>query len=122
MDNFNENVMYLEDEDFDANGKLLKPHDKPVVVMIMASWCGYCKKMKPEFQKFADMVNNKDCYCAVIQSDGATDGEKALGKRAGSFIPGFRGFPTIVKFKDGKYVGTMDGERTVEGLKKFVKN
>ena len=116
---FNENVMFLESKDFNENGMLNPPSDKPVVAMILASWCGHCKTTKPTFQQFADSENGKSVYTAVIYSDGPTPGEKELAKRLNTLIPNFRGFPTIVKFKNGKYMGTYDGPRTVDGLKKF---
>jgi thiol-disulfide isomerase/thioredoxin len=121
MDRFNENVTYLQDSDFDSTGKLLpSANGKPVVVMIMDSWCGFCKKMKPTFQEFADKVNGNKAYCAVIKQDGNTDSEKQLAKRIKSIVPTFSGFPTIVKFKDGKYVGTHNGARTLEALESFI--
>lgn len=118
---FNENVMFLESQDFDDSGNLVPSSDKPVVTMLLASWCGHCKTTKPVFQEFANSENGKNVYTAVIYSDGPTAGEKQLSKRLNKLIPNFRGFPTIVKFKNGKYVGTFEGPRTVDGLKKFAK-
>jgi thiol-disulfide isomerase/thioredoxin len=118
---FNENVMFLESQDFDDSGNLIPSSDKPVVTMLLASWCVHCKTTKPVFQEFANSENGKNVYTAVIYSDGPTAGEKQLSKRLNKLIPNFRGFPTIVKFKNGKYVGTFEGPRTVDGLKKFAK-
>lgn len=117
---FNENVMFLESQDFSENGSLKPSADKPVVAMLLASWCGHCKTTKPIFQQFADSENGKSVYTAVIYSDGPTTGEKQLAPRLNKLIPNFMGFPTIVKFKGGKYMGTYNGPRTVEGLKKFA--
>ena len=119
MDNFNGNVVYLQKEDFSSDGTLITPHDKPVVVMIMAGWCGFCKKAKPEFQKFADLKNGKDVYVAVIKTDGETESEKELGKMVNKICPNFRGFPTIIKIEKGKYTKTYEGPRTAEGLSNF---
>lgn len=118
---FNENVMFLESQDFDEAGNLVRSADKPVIAMILASWCGHCKTTKPIFQQFADLENGKNAYTAVIYSDGSTPGEKKLSQRISSIVPGFGGFPTIVKFNKGKYVSTYQGARTVEGLRGFTK-
>ena len=117
---FNENVMFLESQDFDKSGNLITPTDKPVVTMILASWCGHCRTTNPVFQEFANLENGKNVYTAVIYSDGNTAGEKKLAQRISAIIPGFNGFPTIVKFKNGKYVSTYKGPRTTEGLRKFA--
>lgn len=116
---FNENVKYLEDKDFDSNGNLLPPSDKSVVAMIAATWCGHCQTTKPVFQELANMMNGKNVYTAVILTDGPTEGEKKLGSRVGKMIPGFRGFPTIVKFVNGKYDSTYNGPRKVDSLSEF---
>jgi len=122
MEHFNENVVYLEDKDFDKSGKLLPPHDKPVVIMIMASWCGHCRHLKPIFQEYADQENGKSVYTAAIQSDGKRDTERELAQRLDKIVPGgVRGFPTVIKIKDGKYVSTHRGDRTLSDLIDFGK-
>ena len=120
MDRFNQNVAYLDASDFTSDGKLKAKSDKPVVVMVMASWCGFCKKAKPMFQELADKLNNRKAYFAVIQHDGETDDERNLGKMVNKIIPSFSGFPTIVKFVNGKYIATHNGARTVEALEQFI--
>jgi thiol-disulfide isomerase/thioredoxin len=120
MEHFNNNVVYLEDKDFDESGKLLPRHDKPVVIMIMASWCGHCRNLKPVFQEFANKSNGNRVYTAVIQSDGSRESERKLAQRLNKIIPGgVRGFPTIVKFENGKYRETYMGPRTLDSLVDF---
>lgn len=118
---FNENVMFLQSQDFDQQGNLIPTADKPVVVMILASWCGHCKNAKPVFQELADSENGKSVYTAVIYSDGPTPQEKELSKKLGKLVPGFRGFPTIVKFRNGKYEETFDGSRNLTAFKNFAR-
>ena len=120
MESFNSNIKYLDNSDFVDNILKHDTHGKPLIIMIMATWCGYCKKMAPVFQEFADMVNGRSAYTAVIVSDGKTEEEQQLSGKIDSIVPDFQGFPTIVKFVDGKYVATYQGERTVGGLMKFL--
>ena len=116
MDRFNQNVAYLDSSDFTSDGKLKAKSDKPVVVMVMATWCGFCKKAKPMFQELANKLNNKKAYFAVIQHED----DPNLDKMVNSIIPNFSGFPTIVKFVNGKYIATHNGARTVEALEQFI--
>lgn len=117
MNEFNDgSVAFLEDDDIDENGHL-KIKD-PTVVMIMGDYCGYCKQAAPEFHKFALKHKNK-AFMAAILLDGL-DTEKKLGQRVSSFVPGFQGVPTFVLFKNGKYVKTHSGPRTLESLEKFL--
>lgn len=119
---FSENVMFLQSQDFDGAGMLIHQADKPVVVMVLASWCGHCKNTKPVFQELANSDNGKSVYTAVIYTDGPTPQEKELAKRVSKIIPDFRGYPTIVKFKNGKYMNTFSGPRTLEALQKFARS
>ena len=121
MTDFTRPIGYLEDSDFDSQGKLVNPNipkNIPVVIMIQASWCGYCQKAKPAFQKFANQNQGK-VFCATIQADGIRPSEKALGKRLSSIKKEFRGFPDYAVFKDGSPVDKQITGRAVEHLELF---
>jgi thiol-disulfide isomerase/thioredoxin len=113
---FDESVKYLEDEDFTSDGKLKIDPKKPVIIMIMGNFCGWCKKAQPEFQKFADSAGH--VYPACILIDGNAS-EKKLGNRIKSFIPNYQGVPMFVCFKNGKFVKEHTGERTAKALIEF---
>lgn len=116
------NVGYLEDFDFDSNGRLINkdiPNDKPVVIMIFASWCPHCVSTKPEFQKFANEMKDK-VFCAAIQADGERESEKKLMEKIESIKPGFRGFPDFVLYKNGERVNKEIQGRTVESFVQFA--
>ena len=120
---FKRPIAYLEDTDFNKSGKLINPNipkDVPVVVMIQASWCGYCQKAKPSFQEFAN--NNQDkVFCATIQVDGSRPSEKALGKRIKSIKKNFKGFPDYLLYKSGSLVNRNISGREVSHLEDFSK-
>ena len=114
-------VAYLQDHDFDAQGNLIAdiPRDIPTVVMLQAEFCGYCTQAKPAFQEFCN-THNGEVFCATVQSDGSEPGEKELGKRLSKIIPGFRGFPEYVLYKNGKRVDKKISGRSVADLKAFA--
>ena len=111
------NVAYLEDGDISSNGTLKIDADKPVVVMLQGTFCGYCTKFKPAFQEAANKLKNKVYMATVV-----IDKEKGLGKELNNYIPNFQGVPTVVIFKGGKYWKTYDGPRTAKDLVQFVNN
>ena len=121
MKYLNTPIVYLEDQDFSSDGRLIAdlPKDKPVVVMIQSTWCGYCTGSKPDFQKFADS-HKGEVICATIQADGETEGEKKLSERISKLVPNFRGFPEYALYQNGKYQQKELKDRSVNGLKEFA--
>jgi thiol-disulfide isomerase/thioredoxin len=119
------NVGYLEDTDF--SGDILNcsvGNNKLHMIFIFSSWCPHCISAFPEYDKFATYIgkDNKNVRMLCIQADGSRESEKNLGKQLGKIIKGFRGFPTIVIYQGGKLKDTLKGERTFDGLKKFLEN
>ena len=122
MKEFNEDVNYMENHDFDKKGNLINksvPKEIIVVIMIQATWCHFCKIAKPDFQKFATKHKNK-VFCATIESNGERESEKKLGNRVSSFVTGFKGFPHYILYKDGKLVDKKIKGRSVKHLENFV--
>ena len=120
----NKPIAYLQDSDFDKDGNLLNdniPTDIPVVLLIQAAFCGYCTMMKPAFQEFAEK-NKGVVFCATIQGDGKELGEKELNSRIKSIDKSFRGYPSIVGYKNKKFVKTHTGGRTLNDLELFSKS
>ena len=79
-------VPYLEDHDFDSRGNLVQHalKDKPLMVMVQASWCGGCRATKPAFEKFAqtNLLNT-----AFIQLDGSRPSQQNLAMRVDKISP-----------------------------------
>jgi hypothetical protein len=121
MKYLNKPVYYLVDSDFDRKGNLINkniPLNIPVCIMIQAVFCGYCTVAKPAFQDFAIKYHNK-VFCATIQGDGNEKGEPELSNRIKQIDPHFKGFPSYVLYKNGKYVKSGDARSFVE-LERFV--
>ena len=102
------------DLDSGADIKSLKDIKTPTIINFDTEWCGWSKKFKPEWEKFIKLNQKNKLRVINIKCD--TDGNK---KKCMEF--GIEGFPTVIYF-DGKEKGEMyQGDRTFDGLMKFVK-
>ena len=117
-------IAFMQVTDFDDNGNVINPDipkDKPMIIMIQASWCGHCTNSKPAYQSFAN--NSKDTvFCATIAADGNEQGEKELAQKFSKGMKGIlvRGFPTYIGVKkNGDMVENKIG-RDEQSLQKFV--
>lgn len=116
--NLNKPIVYLDNTDFDANG-LLK-YKKPVIVLLQGNFCGYCTKIKPMYQDFANKHSNK-ILVATIQADSSFQQDQALNKRINNIIPDIEGYPDFILFNDGKFISRFEeNERTLQNLEKFI--
>ncbi|CAN6659870.1 hypothetical protein TRVA0_032S00166 [Trichomonascus vanleenenianus] len=84
-------VVSLNDGNFDD---IVGKGKKPALVAFTATWCGHCKKMKPEFEAAAEVFARDDVTIALVDcTDGSANGI------ASQF--GVSAYPTILYF-DGK--------------------
>ena len=117
----NKPVAYLEDQDFDVNGKLLINTNLPVVILIQASWCSYCTKVKPTFQEFANKTQGT-IFCATIQIDGDRKSEELLGRRIPKLFPNIKGIPKYILYINGAIVKReISPNMNLQDLYDFVK-
>jgi len=103
-------VKYLTAKNFD---QVAFDKTKNVLVEFYAPWCGHCKKLAPVLDKFAEslIAEKKDDY--VVAKIDATINELPHSR--------VRSFPTIRLYKAGENeMAEYNGERTLEGLKKFL--
>lgn len=82
--------------------------EKNLVIMVFAPWCGYCKKMEPDFAKAASVLQHH-CTWARLNGDQFPEAASSLGVTS---------FPTTLHFKDGKLaqqpiMGAMDAEKII---------
>jgi len=114
--NFTDSVIYIESSDI--NGDSINNMADVGVIMIQSTGCGHCTAAKPEYQKLGDMMQGSGVGVYTVQAD--TDSKAA--KAVAEMVPGFRGFPTFVLFRDGQYVATHNGPRTADALAAFVQS
>jgi len=86
---------------------------KDVLVEFYAPWCGHCKKLTPIYEELAEsLADRSDILIAKMD---ATANELEHVK--------IESFPTIKLYKKGdNTVVEYNGERTLEGMKKFVES
>ena len=117
MDKLNDKIIFLEDSDFDADGRLkYSQYNKPMLVMVGANFCKYCQQMAPVLNALAS--NNKDLIVGVIKVDGNPN-EQKLGQRLGQSLK-IAGLPSFLLFRDGTYKKMHSGARTEKALKQFA--
>lgn len=92
--------------------KIVLDDSKHVLIKAYAPWCGHCKTLAPLYEQLGEKLkNHADIVIAKIDS-------------TANEYPGFevQGFPTLKFYKKGAKSTPMDfeGERTVEGMIKFL--
>lgn len=100
--------------DYSTFLKYLKKDSKPTMVMFYVPWCGYCKRMKPDFSLAATELK-PNYVMAAMDVDRA---ENAAARK----IYNISGFPTLLYFEGGKVKSVYEGENNNEELKTFMKN
>lgn len=127
---------------FDTDGKAVSLSDfkgKPVVINFWATWCGYCKKEMPDFEKVYKEYGDKVQFMMVNLTDGQSETEdqaREFIKKEGFTFPvyfdinnetsslyGISGLPmTIVVGSDGNVTGYAKGMLDEETLSSAIKN
>jgi len=104
-------------ENFSSDDKVKQAmsNGKPAFVAFVADWCGYCKKLKPQWKQFEGGYSGDDCNVLAVECTQY----KELGKKHG-----VSGFPTIKYLPKGlsNPEGAVDykGERSPQGFQKFL--
>ena len=85
---------------------------KPTVVDFWAEWCGPCRVVSPIIDELAEEYEGR-VNIGKVDVDG--DGNEEV---VGMF--GIRNIPTVLFFKDGKFVDKVVGATTKENFRKKI--
>ncbi|KWU46213.1 thioredoxin-domain-containing protein [Rhodotorula sp. JG-1b] len=100
------NVKHLTSKTFK---KSVHGSDKLTVAAFVAPWCGYCKKLAPDYDKVADSLKG---LVNIVSVDCDADSNKPLCGEMG-----IQGFPTLKIFPGGKAPSrNYDGPREAKDI------
>lgn len=97
-----EKVLKVTDMNIDD---IVKQH-KLVIIDCWAEWCGACKMLSPVISKLAEKFENKILFCKLN-----VDENPATPLRFN-----IRSIPTLLVFKNGKYIDRIVGALTEDVL------
>jgi len=106
------NVVHLNDPKQFA--KLLKNERGRVLIMFYAPWCGFCKRMKPDYQLAAKEVKGTAVMAAM---DTTLPNNNQISRKYN-----ITGFPTLIYFENGVMQYGYPGENNRASLVNFLKN
>lgn len=95
------------DENFET--EVLKS-EIPVLVDFFAVWCGPCQMMAPVIEELSKEMEGKIKIGKINADENPQTSEKY----------GIMSIPTLILFKDGQVVKTLQGFRTKEDLLKEI--
>lgn len=84
-----------------------------VLAEFFAPWCGYCKKLGPEFSQAADSLKESNPAIKLAQID-CTEDEPLCSQF------GIRGYPTLKVFRGTENIDDYEGSREAEGIVEYM--
>lgn len=105
-------VFQLTDDDFESS---ISEFDT-ALVMFYAPWCGHCKRLKPDFEKAASILNKNDPPIYLVKVDCTESGKSTCSNFDVS------GYPTLKIFRLGKVAKEYNGPRNADGIVKYMKS
>lgn len=93
--------------------KLLKKENRPTLIMFYAPWCGFCKKIKPDYSAAATELKSEFVLAAI-------DVNRPENSKVRKMY-NITGFPTIIYFENGAKKYIYEGENNKDGIVSFMK-
>ncbi|CAH1775049.1 unnamed protein product [Owenia fusiformis] len=97
-----------------ALNKLITKEKKPLLVMFYAPWCGFCKRIKPDYASAATELKGESVMAGMD-----VDKPENMNVRTAFNITGF---PTILYFEKGQMKYKYGGENTKDGLVSWMRD
>lgn len=94
--------------------EFLKLHDN-VILLYFSDLCYHCNALKPTWIKLCKYFKNSN---DVVIINAESNNIKYFKKK---YKNGLSGYPTILKYSNGKKISEYVGKRDLASLKKFVK-
>ncbi|PKA66777.1 Protein disulfide-isomerase [Apostasia shenzhenica] len=88
-----------------------------IVVEFYAPWCGHCKRLEPEYEKAASILNKHDTPIVLAKVDANDEINKDLASQYE-----VKGFPTLKILRNGgKSIQDYKGPREADGIVEYLK-
>lgn len=97
--------------------KALKKYKNGILVMFYAPWCGFCKKLKPDYSLAASELKSSQSSRALAAINVDTTENYSL-----RVLYNITGYPTLLYFKSGTMQFAYGGEYTKESLVEWMKS
>jgi thiol-disulfide isomerase/thioredoxin len=92
----------------------LSGNDRPMALLLHATWCGHCRELLPLFQDAAKELGGKMRFCSC-ENDVLTKSRRSENLQV-------QGFPTVVAIStDGRVLDRLVGNRGKDALMQFLK-
>ncbi|KAF8819132.1 protein disulfide isomerase [Cardiosporidium cionae] len=104
------NVVELEEEEFSE----YIASNSPVLVMFYSPQCGFCQKMKPDFENAAIELSKLGAAGKLAKVDG-TENRELISKH------GIQGYPSLKLFQDSNVIEYRGGRTSEEIVKWFLR-
>ena len=89
----------------------IKNESQEKLILFYADWCGHCQHMKPDWETAKNMLKVKAPNLIIEEVEhSAPKNDK---------YPQIKGYPTIMFFKDGKYI-EYKGDRSTNSIVDFA--
>lgn len=93
--------------------EILKKHNN-VIVLYYSNMCGHCLQLMPLWKRLSKKYDKSEEITIINVESNNIEYLQIKYKK------NIEGFPTILKYKNGKLIEEFDGDRNTKSLNKFM--